>query len=181
MVSTRKKRQSNRRFLSQLDDFDHDMIIGNTASTRQENIVINEGTDDRDFTVGTSSNNTVINENVVNVKTLERCFNERIHREMSNIVDTVEDRILNAILTALENIVAPKTELATRSINASSVRDVTSVTANSERGEHVGINAHFENASGINNILHVSVAAHLRSLRSNDPSLKDTPGPSSRS
>ena len=29
MVSTRKKKQSNRRLLSQLDDFDQDMIIGN--------------------------------------------------------------------------------------------------------------------------------------------------------
>ena len=33
---------------------------------------------------------------------------------------------------------------------------MTRVTANSERGEHVGINASFENASGNNNILHVS-------------------------
>ena len=33
---------------------------------------------------------------------------------------------------------------------------MTSVTANSERGEHVGINASFENAPGNNNILHVS-------------------------
>ena len=92
----------------------------------------------------------------MNVKTLERCFNERIDREMSNIVDTVEDRIQNAILTAIENIVAPKIELAIRSINASSGRDGTSVTENSERGEHVGIDASFENASGNNNILHVS-------------------------
>ena len=156
MVSTRRKRQSNRRLLSQLGDSDQDMIIGNAASTREENIVVNEGTNDLDFTAVTSSNNTVINENVVNVKTLERCFNERIDREMSNIVDTVEDRIQNAILSAIENIVAPKIELAIRSINASSGRDVTSVTANSERGEHVGINAPIENASGNNNILHVS-------------------------
>ena len=41
-------------------------------------------------------------------------------------------------------------------MNASSGRDVTSVTANSERGEHIGINAPLENASGNNNILHVS-------------------------
>ena len=156
MVSTRKKRQSNRRLLSQLDDFDQDMIIGNAASARPENIVVNEGTNDRDFTVGTSSNNTAINGNVVNVKALERCFNERIDREVSNIVDTVEDRIQNAILAAIENIVAFKIELAIRSINASSGRDVTSVTANSERGEHVGVDAPFENASGSNNILHVS-------------------------
>ena len=50
MVSTRKKRQSNRRFLSQLDDFDQDIIIGNAAGERQENIKLNEGNSDRDFT-----------------------------------------------------------------------------------------------------------------------------------
>ena len=41
MVSTRTKRQSNRRLLSQLDDFDKDMIFGNTAIERQENTVVN--------------------------------------------------------------------------------------------------------------------------------------------
>ena len=132
------------------------MIIGNAASERQENIVVNEGTKDRYFTVGTSNNNIAIIESTVNVKTLEGCFNERIDREIKNMVDTVEDRIQNAILTAIDNIIAPKIELAIRSINASSGRDVTSVTANSERGEHVRINTSFENASGNNNILHVS-------------------------
>ena len=155
MVSTRKKRQTNKKLLSQLGDFDQDMIIGNAVSERQENVVVNEGTNDRDFTVSNSSNNTAVNESVVNVKTLERCFNARIDREMNNIVDTVEDRIQNAILTAIENIVAPKIELAIRSINASSGRDATSVTANSERGERVGINASFENASENNNTLPV--------------------------
>ena len=118
--------------------------------------MVNEGTNDRDFTVGTSNNDSVINGNAMSVKILERCFNERIDREMSNINDTVEDRIQNAILTAIDNIVAPKIELAIRSINASSGRDVTSVSANSERREHVGINAFFEIASGNNNTLVVS-------------------------
>ena len=86
----------------------------------------------------------------MNVKTLERCFIEKVDREMNNIVDTVEDRIQNAILTAIDNIVAPKIELAIRSISASSGRDVTSVSVNSERREHAGINASFENASGNN-------------------------------
>ena len=156
MVSTRKKRQSSRRLLSQLDDFDQDVIIGNTSSERQENVVVQKGTSGRDFTVSNSSNNTAVNESAVKMKTLERCFNERIDREMSNIVDTVEDRIQNAILAAIDNIVAPKIELGIRSIDASSGRDVTSVTANSERGEPVGINASFENASENNNILRVS-------------------------
>ena len=156
MVSTRKKRQWNRRLLSQLGDIDQDMIIDNAVSERQQNIVVKEGTNDQDFTVGTSSNNPVVNGNAMNAKTLERCFNERIDREMSNIVDTVEDRMQNAILTAIDNIVDSKIELTIRSISASSGRDVTSVSANSESREHVVINTSFENASGSNNTLHVS-------------------------
>ena len=75
---------------------------------------------------------------------------------MTNIVDTVEDRIQNAILTAINNIHAPKNELAITSINASSGRDATSVAANSECREHVGIDASFGNASGNNDIRQVS-------------------------
>ena len=156
MVSTRKKRQSNKRFLSQLDDFNQDVIFGNTASERQENVVVNDGINDQDFTVSTSNVSSIINENVLNVKTLERCFNERIDREMEKIVETVEDRIQSAILTAIDNIVGPKIELAIRSINASSGRDVASMSANSERREHTGINASFENASENNNTIGVT-------------------------
>ena len=71
MVFSRKKRQSKRRLLRQLDDFDQDMIIGNAVSERQENFVVNGGTNERDFTVGTSNKGTAINESMMNVKTLE--------------------------------------------------------------------------------------------------------------
>ena len=57
MVSNRKKRQSNSRLLSQLDDFHRDVVIRNTASERQEKIVVKESTNDQNFTVGTSSDN----------------------------------------------------------------------------------------------------------------------------
>ena len=40
MVSTRKKRQSNKKLLIQLDAFDQDMIIGNAVSERQENALV---------------------------------------------------------------------------------------------------------------------------------------------
>ena len=158
MFSTRKKRQSNRRFLSQLDDFDQNMITGNAACESQEIIVVGKGTNGRVFTVGSSSKNIANNESTVNVQTLERCFNEKIDREMSKNVDRVEDRIQNANLTALVNIVAPIFEVAIRSINASSGRDVANVSANPEHREQLGINTSFENASGNNNILHVSNA-----------------------
>ena len=156
MVSTRKKRQSNRKLLSQLDDFDQDMIIGNVVSDRQENIVVNEGTIAQDFTVGTSSKISVVNGNSKDLKNLQRCFNKKIDKEMGNIVNTVEDRIQNAILTALDNIVAPKIELAIRSMNASSGRDATNVSVNSKHREHVVFIASFENASENNNTLGVS-------------------------
>ena len=118
--------------------------------------MVNEGTNDQDFTVGTSNDSSTVIGNAMSVKTLERCFNERIDREMNTIVDTVEDRIHNAILTAIDNIIAPIIELAIRSTNASSGRDVTSVSVNSERREHAGINASFENASENNNTLSVT-------------------------
>ena len=69
---------------------------------------------------------------MVNVKTLERCFNKKIDKEMVKIIDTVEDRIQNAILRAINGIITPRIELAFRSTNESSGRDATSVTANSE-------------------------------------------------
>ena len=69
MVSTRKKRQSNRKLHSQLDDFDQDINIANTTSDSQENTIINEATGDQKFTVGISDNNLMTNENTVNVKT----------------------------------------------------------------------------------------------------------------
>ena len=98
------------------------------------NTVVSEGTGDRDFTVGTSDDNLMTNENIAILKPLERCFIERIAREMSNIVDTVEDRIQNANLTASDSIFSPTIELAIRSKKASSGRDVTRVTVNSECG-----------------------------------------------
>ena len=74
---------------------------------------------------------------------------------MNNIVDTVEDRIQNANLTAIDSIVAPKIELEIRSINAPSGQNATSATANSERGEEVGIIVSFEKASENNTVLSV--------------------------
>ena len=59
-------------------------------------------------------------------------------------------------MTAIDSIVAPKIELATRSINASSGQDATSVTANSELGDHIGVTAPFKNASENNNVVHIS-------------------------
>ena len=93
---------------------------------------------------------------MVKLNTLERRFKEKIDRKKSNIVDTVENRIHNPNSTAVDNNVAPKIELAIRSIDATSGRDATIVAANSEYREYVGINASFGNAPGNNNVQQVS-------------------------
>ena len=93
MVSTRKKKQSMRRLLSQLDDSDRDNIIGNIVSDRHKNATINEGIGDQELTVDNSGINLAARENMVIVKILDRCFNERIDRERGSIVDDLEDRI----------------------------------------------------------------------------------------
>ena len=120
------------------------MVIGNAASERQENVVVNEGTNDRDFTVGISSKNSVVTENAMNVKFLERCFKEKIAKKMSNNVDTVENGIQNAILTAIDTIVAPKIELAIRS--KMHLLDVMRLVC--LQTQNVCIKTLFENASG---------------------------------
>ena len=74
---------------------------------------------------------------------------------MGNIVDTVEDKIQNAILTAIDSIVTPEIELAIRSVKAFSGQDATSFIAISELGEHIRITASFENVSVRINTLHV--------------------------
>ena len=155
MVSTRKKTQLKRRLHSQLYDFDQVITIGNTASDKKEKTAVIESTCDWEFTVGNPDSSLASNENVVNVKALERCSNEWIDREMSNIVATFTDGIQNEILTRIDSIVVPKIEQAIRSINASSGRDATSVMVSSERGEHIGIIVSFENVSERKITLHV--------------------------
>ena len=89
------------------------------------------------------------------MKTLEKCFNVKIDREMGNIIDTVQNRIQNSIMTGIDTIITAKFELAVRSMNASSRRVATSVTANSECRDYIGITASFENLSEMNYTLHV--------------------------
>ena len=97
-----------------MDDFAQDVIIGDAAYSGQQNVEVNDGTTDRELTAKIIASFSTTNENGVNVQTLERCFNEMINREKGSIVDTVENKIQNAVLTAIDKIIVPKTELAVR-------------------------------------------------------------------
>ena len=57
-------------------------------------------------------------------------------------------------MTAIDNIITPRIELAVRSTTASTEQDTTIVTANLDRVERAGITASFENVSERNNTNH---------------------------
>ena len=80
-------------------------------SDRQEKNTGSKGTADQEVFVGNSDGGPAFDGNVVNVKTLE-LFNGEVDQEMGKIVDTVEDRIQNAILTAIDKVYPLKIELA---------------------------------------------------------------------
>ena len=124
-------------------------------SNRKEYATVTESTSRQNFTVENPGSSLTVNENVVNVKTLERCLNEKVDRETGNIVDLVEDKFQSAILTVIDSNIAPNFKLAVRLKNASSGRGASSVMPNLERGEHVGTSALFENVSERNKTLHV--------------------------
>ena len=93
MVFTRKEKQSSTGLLSHLDDSIQGVLIGNAMNITQEKTTVNEGTSDHKFTVCKSDASQTVNEIVVYMKTLERCFNEGIERELGNINNTVESRL----------------------------------------------------------------------------------------
>ena len=124
-------------------------------SDRQENDVVNEATVDQEFTVIIFGKNLAPHQNLMNVNTLERCFSENIDKEKGIFIETVEDRIQNAILTAIDSINTRKIEFAVMSRNPSSWQDSTVVLMTLQRDEEIGITTTCENVSERNSTLHV--------------------------
>ena len=144
LLSTRKKNQQSKRLLSQSDDFDQDVFIGDTVSSGRQDSVLHNRQSDWELTINNNNSPSIANENAMDVQMLEKNITDGITREKSNVVETVEGMIQNAILSAMDNNITVRIELALRSMNASSGRDVASVTANSERGEQVRVCAFYK-------------------------------------
>ena len=66
---------------------------------------------------------------------------------MGNVVERTEEKIQNPTLTAIDNFVTPKSELAVKLVNASSKRATASLTTHSERKWHIGVIVSFGNLS----------------------------------
>ena len=118
MVSTRKKKQQNKKFFIELSEKVFDFLIG--RSNQDEQI------ESRGYILyrGTSSDNAnhpvQINYRQVDVHSFEEYFISKVRSEVYNLMTSVKTRVLDAVLTAIECLVIPRVELAMKSANAHS-------------------------------------------------------------
>ena len=123
-----KEKTAKQKARSQLDAFEQNVIFGDVANSGQQSVAVNNGSVDQKFTLKNGDGIPTTNENVVNVLILERCFNGKINKQMGNLIDTVKKKIQNAILTSIDSFINAWIELAVKSKNGSSKRDVARIT-----------------------------------------------------
>ena len=70
--------------------------------------------------------------------TLEENIVSKMRSEVDSVMTTVETRVQNVVLTAIENLVIPRVELAMRSANASSGRSVDCYVLELDQGDFSG-------------------------------------------
>ena len=61
-----------------------------------------------------------VNKSQVDMHTLEENIVSKVGSEMDRVMTTVETRVQDAVMTAIENLVIPRVELEIKSVNASS-------------------------------------------------------------
>ena len=129
-------------------------VIGNSVNGGRQNIEVNIGQIDAEFTFDNNNSCMSIIRNAFNIQILVKSFTYGTFEEVDNVFDTVENRIRHTILTAMDRIFVPKIELAVWWKNASSHWDVASVMAVSEREEQSETKALIVHASNRNNTFH---------------------------
>ena len=116
MVSTREKRQKNKRLSNQLDESDVDFSTGQSnheahaeSRTSMVDICISSNNINRPIQIDSAQ---------VNMRTLEENIASKVPSEVVSVMTTVEIRVQDAVLTAIWNIVVPGVQLAMESANA---------------------------------------------------------------
>ena len=92
MVSTRDMKQQSRRFFSHLDHLGQDLIIDDGMISVRQNAVNNNGPAEQKFAVNIIESSAVAKEHAVDVRSLATNLTGKITMEMSNGLETVEDR-----------------------------------------------------------------------------------------
>ena len=110
MSSTRKTKQQNRRLLRKLGETDADFMIGLSNHETQTGSTTNVA--DRDTALIDTNDPTQLNSPQVDMHTLEKNIVSKVRSDVDSVVTTVEARVQEAVMTAIENLVIPGVELA---------------------------------------------------------------------
>ena len=125
MLSTRNKRQQNKRFFIQSSEpFTDPMIDPDSYENQTES---RGNTADRNVILNRANNSTQIKGSQVDMHTLEKTIADRVQSEVDSVMITVKTRVQDAVMTVIENLVILRVELAVKSVNASSRSGVVSV------------------------------------------------------
>ena len=135
-VPTWKTRRQNQKIFSQFYESDTDfMIAQNNYDAPTEN---RTNTAEENITSICTKNPTQVNDSQLYVHTLERSVVNKVRSEVENVITTIETKVRDAILTAIESLVVPGVELAIKSVNAFYGRDVSSVVPDPNQKEFPG-------------------------------------------
>ena len=114
MVPTRKKKSQQKRQFSQLDETFNDLAIGNSVNVNVwDSEILEQQTD------GQCNDSERVNNSLCQNQVMENKIGNQITREVSSAVMTVENRLHDAILTAIDNVVIPRVEMAVKSTTSS--------------------------------------------------------------
>ena len=128
MVSTRKKKQQNKRFLSQLSESNAEFMV--VQSKHEAQAKSRTDAADRDTSLKNLKNTKgpkQVKGSEVDVHTLEKNIVNKVRSEVDSVMTTVETRVQDAVMTAMENLVIPTVEFAMKSANALSGNGIGSV------------------------------------------------------
>ena len=136
MISPRKKKQQNRRLFCQLGESDANFSIGQSDHDAQTESRANAA--DGDTSLSNRNNLNQVEGSQVGLHTLEENLVRKVQNEVDSVMTTVETRVQGAVLTAIENLVIPRIELAMKSVNASTERVEVSVVLNPDQRDFSG-------------------------------------------
>ena len=133
MVSTRKKKNQQKRQLSQLDQTLNDFVVGNSV-----NVNVSESENLEQQTNGQPNDFERVENSARPNQVIESNIDDQITRAVSSAVMTVENRMHDAILTAIGNVVITRVEMAVKSITGLTGHGTNSEVQNPDRRDFLG-------------------------------------------
>ena len=132
MVSTRKKKNQQKRQLSHLDETLKGSAIGNSV-----NVNVSEKETLEQETTGQPNDFGRLDDSERQNQVIENHIDNQITRAVSSAVMTVGNRTHDAILTAVDNVVIARVEMAVKSITGSTGHRINSEVQNPDRENFV--------------------------------------------